>query len=154
MSFRFITICLVVLYGGSFAHGLCVKAKMANLRKGPGTKYGKSWTVGKYTPLERLKRVGAWIQVADVDEEKHWVHHSLVTSSISCLTVSVPVSVLRTGPGKKFGLAKMQQADRYTSFKKLDREGRWFKVESSRGEISFLHDTNAWRPLKAVNISF
>ena len=142
-----------ILFSG-VAQSLCIKGDMAHLRKGPGTKFAKSWTVGKYTPFEKLKRKGSWIQVRDVDEETHWIHSSLVTYQYSCLTVTRSVAMLRTGPGKRYKLASMRQADRYTSFKKLDREGHWFKIEDSRGEISWIHDSSVWRPLKAIEISF
>ncbi|MCB0421826.1 MAG: hypothetical protein KDD61_12575, partial [Bdellovibrionales bacterium] len=68
-----VVLSLVVLEAG-IAGALCVKENVANLRKGPGTKYSKTWTVGKYTPLEEVQRQGVWIKVLDVDEEEHWIH--------------------------------------------------------------------------------
>ncbi|MEO0336295.1 MAG: SH3 domain-containing protein, partial [Pseudomonadota bacterium] len=61
------------------AFGLCVKGSKANLREGPGSRYPVSWTVQQHMPLAEVKRQGGWIQVKDVDGQRHWVYRSLVT---------------------------------------------------------------------------
>jgi SH3-like domain-containing protein len=138
----------------SAAEGLCISAQKANLRSGPSSKEPVSWVVGKYTPLLKTKSKGAWIQVEDVDGQTHWVHRRLVSYSMSCLTVKVQRSLLRTGPGKSFPLAKYRMASRYESFLKLDREVHWYKVKDAEGELAWIYDDHIWRPLKSVDITF
>ena len=137
-----------------WVHGLCIKTNKANLRKGPGSHYPKTWTVGLYTPLIKLEKRNGWYKVKDVDGEVHWVYHTLTTHSYSCLTVRSEIANLRTGPGSRFPRPDFKRVDRYTSFKKMDREGDWFKVIDIYGKGFWIYSKSVWRPLRISNISF
>jgi len=120
---------------------LCVTAARANLRAGPGMKNRITWEVHKYMPLVQVGSEGDWIKVKDVDGDLHWIFKRLVDSSIACVTVSAPRANIRKGPGVKFG--KWFTVERYTSFKKLDQQGGWVKLEWE-GQEMWVYQTLVW----------
>ena len=54
------------------------KATKCNVRKGPGTKNDKLFTVGIGIPFKKLTTRGDWIQVEHADGDRGWIHNSLV----------------------------------------------------------------------------
>lgn len=52
-----------------------IKAKTTNLRKGPGTKFGKTHLAQahRYHPFKKLDRDGGWLKLEDDYGYKHWV---------------------------------------------------------------------------------
>src|SRR5690606_37748779 len=139
---------------GFEAHALCVKTAKANLRTGPSSKKPISWTVGKYTPLMEVRRQGSWIEVEDMDGEKHWVHKSVVTNSIVCVSVQVNSARLRKSPGTNAETADIRQVDRYTAFKRIDAQGEWYEVQAGWGEIYWIHESTVWRPVRVTRLSY
>ena len=105
-------------------------------------------------PLKRIGKKGSWIKVKDVDNETHWVHHSLVTRSVSCVVVKSTFTYLRTGPGKKYPKAEIQVADRYASYKKIDERTGWVQVENSQKRKYWIYAGNLWEPVRIQKISF
>ncbi len=49
-----------------------------NVRSGPGTKYKILFATEKGIPFKILKRKGNWIHVQHADEDKGWIHKSLI----------------------------------------------------------------------------
>lgn len=133
---------------------VCVSKQRANLRSGPGAKYRKTWTVGKFTPLVVVDAKSGWYKVKDVDHETHWIHSSLVSSSIKCLTVKIKRASLRAGPGSKFPRTAYQRADLYTPFRKIDKQGAWYKVADASGNTFWIYETSVWRPVRQAKIQF
>ena len=54
-----------------------IKAERANIRKGPGTKYEKWFTVERYTSFKKIGEKGKWIKV-EYEGEVMWVFNNLV----------------------------------------------------------------------------
>lgn len=133
---------------------LCVSQYKVNLRQGPSTKYPISWTVGKYTPLIKVKQKGKWVQVSDQDGQKHWALRSLLTNTIQCMSIRVKKSNIRTGPGANYKQAPWLQADLYTPLKRIGKEGDWFKVEDAFRNQFWVHKNTVWRPITSVSFSF
>ncbi len=136
------------------AEPVCVKAEKARLRAGPSTNARITWNVGRFMPLERVGRQAEWSQVRDFRGEKHWVISTNLTTDESCAVIKVKAASLRQGPGSQFPKADFQVADRYTPFKKVDREGEWVKLEDDFKGSYWTLDSNVWMPVKRTQISF
>ena len=124
------------------ARAICVKAKEANLRQGPGTQYEKVWKVYKYMPFRTLSRSGDWVQVRDVDGGTQWIHKSLVTNDYLCVVVKVKKVNLRSGPGTNF--SKVVKAYRLDVFKFIKQEGQWINVMDVHGDTFWIFRNLVW----------
>lgn len=67
-----------------------VRLKKANLRKGPGTKHGKTLLgqAKKYASFRKLDRDEAWLKLKDDYGYVHWAHESTLWEPINKVTVS------------------------------------------------------------------
>ena len=138
---------------------VCVTKAKVELRKGPGNKHAISWLVGKNMPFLKVgevkdKQKKRWYEVRDVDGEKHWVQASLVSRKISCAVVRSKQARLRQGPGKNFPSAELELVDRYTPFKKVDRDGEWVQLQDDYQEKYWVHETNLWIPAARSSVTF
>lgn len=136
-----ILLCVMVADRGQ---ALCVKSSSANLRKGPGTKYDKTWQVFRYMPLKRLRKKGSWYKVSDVDRDIHWVYGSLVTGKYDCAVVRVDEANVRTGPGAKYRRHDLSPALKYDAFRVLQRKGSWVKVKDELGNVGWIFKKLLW----------
>lgn len=146
-------ILFLLLFAPCISFAWCVKTGKANLRAGPGISHKVTWTAPKYTPLLEIGRKGNWIEVQDQDGQNHWVYGSSVTKKFSCASVATPSANLRTGPSNSAALAKLNQVDKYTPFKRLDvADNGWYKVESNWGGVYWIHPNLVWRPVKVRGV--
>jgi SH3-like domain-containing protein len=136
------------------ASPLCVTSDIAILRKGPGSQFAQTWTVGKYMPFLEVDIKGGWMKVKDLDGQTHWVHQNQVSKKMKCVVVKVPKASLRTGPGVKFSLAAYQNADKYFPFKLINQKEDWYQTTDASGNKFWLHESTLWRPRKISTISF
>lgn len=105
-------------------------------------------------PLNKVDQKGSWIQVEDLDGAKHWVARSTVSNRINCVVVKSRSAPLRQGPGTKYPSSEPSFADRYTPFKKLNRDGAWIELQDEfRGKF-WVYETNVWFPVMRTRISF
>ncbi|GBE06388.1 MAG TPA: hypothetical protein ENG95_05855 [Nitrospirae bacterium] len=135
---------LLLLIFCSYAEAICVKAPLANLRKGPGTGYEKTWHVFKYMPLKKISQKGNWYKVQDVDGDTHWIYKNLVTSRMDCAVVKVDEANIRSGPGTKFRKTEFSPAIKYDSFKVLKRTGSWVKVIDEFNDTGWIFRKLLW----------
>jgi SH3-like domain-containing protein len=119
-----------LLMGIQGANGACVRAPEANLRVGPGAHYEVAWTVYRYFPLRKVgtSLSGRWYAVEDIDGDIFWIHRSLITEQYRCGAVSSAKVNVRTGPGVHFGKVFLEPAEKFYSFRVLQRKGAWIKV--------------------------
>lgn len=137
------------------AHGWCVKYDGVNLRSSPSPKAKVNWTVSKYTPLLEVGRKGNWINVKDQDGEVHWVYGTSLTQKYICVSIKARSANLRIEPNSSAALGDIQNADKYTPFKRLDiADNGWYKVESNWGGSYWIHPDLAWRPVKIRGLNF
>jgi len=134
------------------AAALCVSVSKAHLRKGPGTQFPKTWTVGRYMPLVRLDRKGRWYKVKDLDGEEHWLHSRLVTTQYKCLAVKVREANLRQSPGGP--RAEYRSADKYSAFQRIRQKEAWYYVKDSYGQKFWIHKNTVWRPIKVIRLNY
>ena len=141
----------------STAHAdpVCVVSTKAILRKGPGAKFPMSWTVTQNMPLMRVgPEKKGWLQVQDLDGETHWVSKRDVSSRYICTVVKSKSARLRKGPGTEHPIAELNSVDRYTPFRKIDRDGAWLLVQDEYRARYWVHETNVWLPSVRAKIRF
>jgi len=138
----------------SWADPVCVSVERANLRKGPGTQFPVSWTVGQFMPLNKIDQKGAWYKVEDLDREVHWISSSMVSTRFSCVVVRRKIASLRQGAGSGFPVTEPSFADKYTPFKKTDRDGAWIQVEDEYKGKFWVNENQVWIPVMRARISF
>lgn len=150
----FLTFLAIAAPASLRAEPVCVTSEKAILRKGPGTQFPVTWTVGQYMPFLRVSQKSGWTQVEDLDGAKHWVSSSNVSTRISCVVVRSKTAPLRQGPGPKTPSAEIAFADRYTPFKKLNRDGAWIELQDNFKGKFWIYETNVWIPVIKSKISF
>lgn len=133
---------------------VCVVKPGVSLRQGPGKSYAVTWTVPKFMPFLKVDQKGQWLKVRDLEGDVHWVHKSLVSSRTSCAVVKTKVARLRRGPGAAEPLADFSKVDRYTPFKKIDRDGEWVKVRDEFSGTYWVHENNIWIPMARTKVAF
>jgi SH3-like domain-containing protein len=153
MKLLIFTLFISFLVTPEIASGLCVKIDHASLRAGPGPQEKVDWVVGQNMPLKRLSSRGSWIEVEDLDGQAHWIASSAVNNS-ECVVIKSAVAHLRQGPGTQFPSAEMSVADKYTPFKKLDRDGDWLQVADEYGEKYWVNDAKIWYPVNRTSVTF
>jgi SH3-like domain-containing protein len=138
------------------ARAVCVSSPIARLRAGPGLEYRVTWTVGQYMPLQQIgkNKSGSWLQVQDIDGEKHWISREMVSNKIRCVAVKAKVANLRKGPGNKFAISDYPTADRYTPFRQLQRDGEWLQVQDEYRDTFWIADNQVWWPVTRMTLKF
>ena len=139
-------VCCVMLSVPLSLHALCVKTSIANMRSGPGTQYEKIWQVDRFMPFEKIgsSLTGDWFAVRDVDGDVFWIHKSLLTSAYRCAVVKSEVVNMRKGPGTNYGKVFSEPAQRYDSFKIIQRQGAWMKVRDTWNNVGWIHRDYLW----------
>ena len=136
------------------AEPVCVVRPHVSLRKGPGKDFGVSWAVPKYMPLLKVDKKGGWFKVQDLEGETHWVSAANVSRKTACAVVKTKTAKLRQGPGTEHPLAELSSVDRYTPFRKIDRDGEWIQVKDDFNALYWVHETNVWMPVVRSKLSF
>lgn len=132
------------LIASTQAAAWCIKVPEANLRQGPGTNFDKSWEVFKYMPLQKTGQRGSWYQMQDVDGDSHWVYSKLVTSNMRCAVVRVETANVRTGPGTNYENSPLSPVEKYYSFKVIETQGDWVKVEDEVFNEGWVYKPLLW----------
>ena len=144
-SLRFLTLfSFLVAMSATSAFGLCVNEKWSRLRQGPSLNFEVTWEVFRYMPLEKLSKRGGWYRVKDVDGKIHWIREDMVTQAFKCVVIKDEFANLRTGPGTQYAQTKVGRGDKYLSFRMVDSQGQWVKVEDSAGDVSWIYKPLVW----------
>ncbi len=133
---------------------VCVMSPKAKLRARPSVGSRVTWVVARHMPLQRIAVENGWSQVRDVRGQTHWVISRNVAVNQSCAVVRVRTAALHKGPGQSEPRADFKVADRYTPFKKIDREGAWVRLEDEYRGSYWTRDSNVWIPVKRSRMSF
>ena len=141
-----VALCCAALLMSAPALAMCVDVPKANLRQGPGTQYEKSWEVYQYMPLKKIGEQGNWYQVEDVDGDRHWVFRELLNEKMRCAVVKADKVNVRTGPGTGHAKSPLSPVDKYYSFKVIDTQGDWVKVEDEVFENAWVARRLLWMP--------
>lgn len=146
MKLIVLMVCFFILSAPVSSAALCVKATVANVRSGPGTRYEKIWQVDRFMPLEKigLSLAGNWYAVRDVDGDVYWIHKSLLTGAYRCAVVKSEVVNVRTGPGTNYRKKFSEPAGMYDSFRVLEKRGVWIKVRDVFNNTGWIHRDYLW----------
>jgi SH3-like domain-containing protein len=143
-SFILTLVISAVILLSNVSYAMCVNVAEANLRRGPGTKYEKSWEVFKYMPFNKVSKKGNWYKVKDVDGDVHWVYTKLVTEKFKCAVVKVNKANIRSGPGTKNSIVALSPALKYDSFKVIKTKDSWVKVVDEFGDTGWIFKKLLW----------
>jgi SH3-like domain-containing protein len=136
------------------AEPVCVISEKANLRKAPSGDAPISWVVAQFMPLNKIGQKGIWAQVQDLDGETHWVASSTISSRINCVVVKTKTAPLRQAANLRSPAAEIGFADRYTPFKKIDRDGGWIQLQDEYKSKFWVYETNVWIPVIRARVTF
>ena len=89
----------------------------------------------------RIDQKGNWVKVKDVDGDTHWVFAGLVDGGLDCLTIKTSKANIRRRPSVRS--AKWFTVQKYTSFKRVGKKGKWIKIEYE-GETMWVYYTLVW----------
>ncbi len=137
----FVIFSVVLFVVDASAARLAVSVNKANIRSGPGTNHEILWSVGKYYPLDTLKKSGNWYKIRDFEGDEGWIFHSLI-KKISAVIVKAPLVNVRSGPETSSRV--LFQAEKGVSFERLGKKGNWFKVRHADGEVGWIHKSLVW----------
>jgi SH3-like domain-containing protein len=150
-----IVVCAFVLFPlAAKSEPVCVTAPKAALRSAPNLKGPVTWVVSQNMPLMRIENKNGWSQVIDLDGNKHWVSSKSISTKISCAVIKTKTAKLRRGPGVTKPEAELAIAERYTPFRKLDRDGSWLLVQDEYAGKYWVSETNVWIPITRSHIAF
>lgn len=138
--------CLILIFSVDYSSALCVKATKANIRSGPGTDYEAIWQVYRFMPFEKVgtSLSGDWYAVRDMDGDIGWIHKTLVTNKYRCGVVKSRIVNIRKGPGTRFSKVYPEPAQRYDSYRIIQKQGRWMKVKDEWNTIGWIRDDYLW----------
>ena len=138
-----ILLVLIILFtaGAAMAERLAIVASVANIRSGPGSKYDVLWKVEKYYPIFVIEKKESWYQFKDFEDDKGWVHKSLVGKMQSIITKK-DLCNIRSGPGT--GNKILFTVDKGIPFKVLKRKDRWLHIEHADKDQGWIHDSLVW----------
>lgn len=136
------SILLVMIAQTAFsAERMAVKASIANLRNGAGTKYKVLWQVEKYHPFLIIKKEKDWYEVKDFEGDRAWVHKSLLANIKTVISTKAKCNV-RSKPNKKSSV--VLRVERGVPFKVLTRKGNWINIAHADGETGWIYKTLVW----------
>jgi len=141
--FVFLTVLIIIIIS-DVTHAACINSSEANLRKGPGTNYEKTWEVFKYMPFKIISTEGNWYKVRDVDGDVHWIYKKLITKKYKCAVVKTDTANVRTGPGTGYGQNSFSPAQKYDSFKIVQTKSSWVKVVDEFGDRGWIFKNLLW----------
>jgi len=140
-SYIIITLLIFACSSTAMAKRLTVAVDVANIRSGPGTKYDILWKIGKYHPLNIIKKSGSWYHFSDFEGDEGWVHRSLI-QKIPAVITRINKCNVRSGPGTGFEI--LFAVDKGIPFKILKRKGNWIRIEHSDGDKGWIHKSLVW----------
>lgn len=136
------------------AEAVCVQTKTAILRKGPGTSFPVTWTVGQNMPFLRLSEKAGWSEVKDLDGQVHFVSSRVLSAKFQCGVVKAKVAKIRRDGGKAPASTSLETADRYTPFRKVDRDGSQILVQDEYKAEYWIAESALWTPAVRTQVAF
>ena len=136
-----ITAMIMISCGVASAERLSVTSPVANIRSGPGTGYDILWKVEKYFPVYVFEKSGSWYHFRDFENDKGWLHKSLVGKMKSIITVKQKCNV-RSGAGTNYKILFV--VEKGIPFLVLNKKGSWLHVRHGDGDEGWLHKSLVW----------
>jgi SH3-like domain-containing protein len=127
--------------GTAAAERLAVTASVANIRSGPGTQYDVLWQAEKYYPILVIEKSDPWYQFKDFEDDKGWVHKSLV-GKVEAVITKTDLCNIRSGPGMDAKI--LFTVEKGIPFKVLEHKDDWLRIEHADGDTGWIHDSLVW----------
>ena len=105
-------------------------------------------------PFMKMSEKNGWAQVKDLDGQTHWVIAKALTGRFACAVVKAKQARLRTGPSNRSPASEPEFVDRYTPFRKVDRDGDWVQVRDDQKTEYWIADSMLWSPIAKSKIAF
>lgn len=118
-----------------------VNVDTANVREGPGTRFGRTWRVYENEPLRVVARQGGWLKTRDFQGYEGWIHAEL-TDDRPAVVVKARLANVRSGPGTEHPV--VFTAERGVPFLLLRARDEWLNVEHADGDRGWVHGTLVW----------
>ena len=141
---RYLILLLFLIFinaGAAMAERLTIIAPVANIRSGPGSKYDILWKVEKYYPISVIEKKNSWYQFKDFEDDKGWVHGSLVGKMDAVITKRDQCNI-RSGPGT--GNKILFTVEKGIPFKVIKRKNQWLHIEHADKDRGWIHDSLVW----------
>lgn len=104
--------------------------------------------------LDTGKTSGEYLEVLDLEKEKHWVRKSEISRKMNCLVVKSPITTLRTGPGDDYSRAPASYADKYSAFLDHGGEDGWTMIQADDGQKAWINLDTTWKPSRTMRMRF
>ena len=142
-DYLFIIAILPIIYASSAsaAERYTVAGKVANIRSGPGTKYGILCQAERYYPINVIKKSGNWYEVKDFEGDIGWIHKSLVNKISSVITTN-PKCNIRSGPGMEYQILFISKEG--VPFKVIKKKSNWIHIQHAEGHKGWIHKSLVW----------
>ena len=145
---RFTVILLLIFFHLSFfiipveasAERLSVKSDVANIRSGPGSTFKVIWQIEKYHPLVIIQKEGNWYQFKDFENDRGWIHKSLLSTVDTVITKKS--CNIRSGPGTNHKIAFT--AEKGIPLKILKKSEKWIHVQHADGDKGWISKPLVW----------
>ena len=127
--------------GAAMAERLSVIKPVANIRSGPGDNYDILWKVEMYYPIFVIEKKDLWYHFKDFEDDKGWVHKSLVGKTDSVITKKDQCNI-RSGPGTCNKI--LFTVEKGIPFKVIKRQGHWLYIEHADKDKGWIYDSLIW----------
>ena len=136
-----LTLFITFFSGIAIAERMAVSSPVANIRSGPGTKYETMWQVGKYHPIQIIKKSGTWYRFRDFEQDVGWVHKSLVSKIRTVITKKKKCNI-RSGPGPRHKI--LFSVEKGIPFRVIKSKGNWIFIEHADGDKGWIYKPLVW----------
>jgi SH3-like domain-containing protein len=136
-----LAILIFIPAGPAMAERLTVMASVANIRSGPGTQYDILWKVEKYYPIFVIEKKDPWYQFKDFEDDKGWVHKSLV-DKVEAVITKKDLCNIRSGPGTDNKI--LFTVEKGIPFKVIKHQDHWLHIEHADKDKGWIHDSLVW----------
>lgn len=120
-----------------------IRASVANLRRGPGTRYPIAWVYRRrHLPVLILREFGNWRLLRLPDGTRGWMARVLLTPHRS-FVVTAPHAILRRAPRPKAAARAHLRRGVVGALGRCEEAARWCRV-STHGYSGFVRRTQIW----------
>ena len=88
-----------------------------------------------------IKESGSWYTFRDFEDDKGWVHKSLV-GEVPAVIPKKDQCNIRSGPSTKEKI--LFSVEKGIPFKILKRKGSWLHIEHADGDQGWIHNSLVW----------
>jgi SH3-like domain-containing protein len=124
------------------AEVVSVRKDNVNVRTGPNTSNPVYMELFQGYPLKVLERKGDWVKISDYENDKGWIHSSLVTKGNTVIVNSKNKANLRSKPTTQSSV--VASIERGVILTKVSSEGKWVKVRHSEGTEGWIYKPLIW----------